>query len=45
MKKELKEKLVQIKLTEKEKQKLQEKASEKGMSMTQYIRTRCIYNK
>lgn len=43
MKKELKQCLVQIKLTEKEKAKLQQKATENGMSMTQYIRTKCIY--
>lgn len=44
LKKESKERLVQIKLTDKEKKILQQKAIENGMSMTQYIRTKCIYN-
>ena len=43
-KKELKENLVQIKLTEKEKKILQENARKKGLAVSQYIRIQCIYN-
>ena len=41
--KNLKEEYIQIKLTTQEKQKLKEKADKCGMSISQYIRTLCIY--
>lgn len=42
--KNLKEFYVQIRLTEKEKKTLQQKANKEGMTLAQYIRTKCIYN-
>ena len=43
--KELKEQYIQIKVTETEKQKLKENADAKGMSISQFIRTLCVYSK
>ena len=40
---ELKQSYVHIKLTETEKEKLKEIASGKGMTISQYVRTYCIY--
>ena len=42
--KKLKELCVQVRLTEKEKKILQEKAEKEGLSLAQYIRSKCIYN-
>lgn len=42
--KELKKDYLQIKLTKKEKEILKQKADELGMNLSQYIRTKCIYN-
>lgn len=43
-KENLKEDYIQIKLTAKEKQILKENADKCGMSISQYIRTLCIYD-
>lgn len=42
--KELKNFYLQIKLTKTEKEILKQKADKLGMNISQYIRTKCIYN-
>lgn len=41
--KELRYIYVHIKVTETEKEKLKQKAEKRGMTVSQYIRTKCIY--
>lgn len=41
--KELKEVYIHIKMTEKEKQALKINAERRGMSISQYVRSQCIY--
>ena len=41
--KDLKQSYIQIKLTEKEKQMLKLNAERRGLTISQYIRTQCIY--
>lgn len=43
--KDIKTTVIQIKLTEKEKEKLKSNADANGMSISQYIRTKCIYRR
>jgi hypothetical protein len=41
--KELRETYIHIKVSEKEKEKLKSNAEKAGMTISQYIRTKCIY--
>lgn len=39
----MKQEYIQIRLTEKEKKKLKQNADKLGMSISQFIRTQCVY--
>ena len=43
--KQLKEYFIQVKLTKQEKDKLEKSAKAAGMTMSQYMRTKSLYNK
>lgn len=43
--KELRETYIHIKVSEQEKEKLRSNAEKVGMTISQYIRTKCIYKK
>lgn len=43
--KELRETYIHIKVSEQEKEKLKENAESLGMTISQFIRTKCIYKK
>ena len=43
--KELRETYIHIKVSEQEKEKLKSNAEKVGMTISQYIRTKCIYKK